>query len=297
MGKKGKKAQAGKPKKLTPKDIGKRLDVLAKKVEEELKGADLFAPLPPTEDCAICFVPLSPVKCQSFYQACCGNSICLACHMENKESINKQNEVKNAGKKLALTCPFCREPKPTTGLGFMRQLQSRCLQNDPTAFTMMGVVHQNGEHCQPKNELKALDYWIQAVELGSFEACNCIASFYHEGNGLSANTERDTLFAKVSALRGSIAARHNVGLSEYYDLGNYEIAIRHWKIAAEAGSQCSLNELRDIFNAFGKKPGKKFISEEYLDFVLLACHKAQLEVKSEEREKHSGGNPIIPFTR
>jgi hypothetical protein len=26
MGKKGKKAQAGKPKKLTPKDIGKRLD-------------------------------------------------------------------------------------------------------------------------------------------------------------------------------------------------------------------------------------------------------------------------------
>ena len=71
MGKKGKKAQAGKPKKLTPKDIGKRLDVLAKKVEEELKGADLFAPLPPTEDCAICFVPLSPVTCQSFYQAFC----------------------------------------------------------------------------------------------------------------------------------------------------------------------------------------------------------------------------------
>ena len=52
-GKKGKKAQAGKPKKLTPKDVGKRLDTLAKKLEEELKGADLFAPLPPTDDCAI----------------------------------------------------------------------------------------------------------------------------------------------------------------------------------------------------------------------------------------------------
>ena len=38
MGKKGKKAQAGKPKKLTPKDVGKRLDVLAKKVEGELQG-------------------------------------------------------------------------------------------------------------------------------------------------------------------------------------------------------------------------------------------------------------------
>ena len=44
MGKKGKKAQAGKPKKLTPKDVAKRLDTLVKKVEEELKVVDLFAP-------------------------------------------------------------------------------------------------------------------------------------------------------------------------------------------------------------------------------------------------------------
>ena len=71
MGKKGKKAQAGKPKKLTPKDVGKRLDVLVKKLEEELKGADIFAPLPPTEDRAICLVPLSPVKSNSLYKTCC----------------------------------------------------------------------------------------------------------------------------------------------------------------------------------------------------------------------------------
>ena len=47
MGKKGKKAQAGKHKKLTPKDVGKRLDVLVRKLGEELEGADLFKPLPP----------------------------------------------------------------------------------------------------------------------------------------------------------------------------------------------------------------------------------------------------------
>jgi hypothetical protein len=68
MGKKGKKAQAGKPKKLTPKDVGKRFDVLVKKLEEELEGADLFAPLPPTEDCAICLVPLSRLSPETFYQ-------------------------------------------------------------------------------------------------------------------------------------------------------------------------------------------------------------------------------------
>ena len=37
MGKKGKKGQAGKPKKLTPKDVGKRLNALAKNLEEELE--------------------------------------------------------------------------------------------------------------------------------------------------------------------------------------------------------------------------------------------------------------------
>ena len=89
MGKKGKKAQAGKPKKLTPKDIGKRLDVLVKKVEVELEGADIFAPLPPTEDCAIYLVPLPRLNSELFYQACCGKEICAACYKENEASIKK----------------------------------------------------------------------------------------------------------------------------------------------------------------------------------------------------------------
>ena len=85
MGKKGKKAQAGKPKKLTPKDVGKRLNALAKTLEEELEGADLFKPLPPTDDCAICLVPLSRhVNTETYYQPCCGNVICWACYMEMK---------------------------------------------------------------------------------------------------------------------------------------------------------------------------------------------------------------------
>ena len=123
MGKKGKKAQAGKPKKLTPKDVGKRLDVLVKKLEEELKGADLFAPLPPTDDCAICLVPLSRIESDILYQACCGKDLCTACIIENKECIDRQNEEKNAGKKIAFACPFCREPAPTSDEEQMRQLQ------------------------------------------------------------------------------------------------------------------------------------------------------------------------------
>ena len=285
MGKKGKKAQAGKPKKLTPKDIGKRLDVLAKKLEEELKGADLFAPLPPTEDCAICLVPISRLNSDTLYKACCGKEFCVACTLENEEAIKKQNE-ENGGKKILFTCPFCREPKPTTGQELLLQLQSRCLQNDHTAFGLMGDVYWKGEWETAKDDLKAFDCWIRAVELGSPDACVSIGTSYDLGSGVAVNKKRAALFQRVGALRGYIYGRQNIGCTEYFDLGNHEIGIRHWKIAAEAGHQDSLSNLRHIYNANGKKPGKEFISKEYLDKVRRACREAQEEVKSEEREKH-----------
>ena len=49
-----------------------------------------------------------------------------------------------------------------------------------------------------------------------------------------------------------------------------------------------LDVLKDIYIDDDNTPGKEFISKEYLDFAYRACHGAQMEVKSEEREKHSG---------
>ena len=138
----------------------------------------------------------------------------------------------------------------------------------------------------PKDHLKALDCYIRAVELGSPEACAAIGIIYTKGNGLAVDRERAALFERAGALRGEIVARHNIGCSEYYRLGNHEIGIRHWKIAAEGGLQKSLNALRRIYNADGKMPGKEFISKEYLESTYRACHGAQMEVASEEREKH-----------
>ena len=284
MGKKGKKAQAGKPKKLTPKDVGKRLDVLAKKLAEELEGADLFAPLPPTEDCAICLVPLSRVNSETCYYSCCGNEICRACVIVNTASIKKQNEEKSIGKKLAYSCPFCREPMTITSED-NAQLQARCQQKDRVAILLMGTRYWRGTHGVPKDDLKALDCHIRAIELGSPEACVHLANRYEKGDGVAVNKERNALFERIGALRGSLSARHDIGVSEY-ESGNHEVGIRHWKISAEAGDQMSLNALRDIFNGDGKWPGKEFISKEEMDTVYRSCHDAQMEIKTEEREKH-----------
>ena len=86
-------------------------------------------------------------------------------------------------------------------------------------------------------------------------------------------------------MRGDASARHNIGATEY-NSGNYEVGIRHFKIAAEAGHQPSLNTLRRIYNAGGKLPGKSLITKDYMDKVYRLGHKAQQDEKSKEREKH-----------
>ena len=233
-------------------------------------------------------VPLPFINSESNYQSCCGNWICWACHKENEASINKQNEEKSASKKLALTCPFCREPYPTCFDEELAQLQARCLHNDCFAFELLGAAYgyRMDENGMVPDDLKALDCYIRAVELGSSAACVNIAYFVDEGNGVAINEDRAALFWRVGALRGSIEARNHIGCSEYYGLQNYEIGIRHWKIAAEAGYQDSIDALKKIYNADGKHPGKEFISQEEMDKIYRSGHDAQMEVKTEEREKH-----------
>ena len=103
---------------------------------------------------------------------------------------------------------------------------------------------------------------------------------------LPSNNERFVLFAKAGAVRGHIVARHCLGSFEYFDLHNHEVGIRHWKIAAEAGSQTSLDKLKAFFYTGGKLPGSEFITKDELDNIYRSCHAAQEEVTSEGREKH-----------
>ena len=159
-----KKAQAGN---LTRKAALKRLDALAKKLEEELKDADLFAPLPPTEDCPICCLPLSRIASKILNRPCCGKDICAGCDKEHEVFIEVQN-AKNAGKKgkklLTFTCPFCREPKETLEEQ-LRRTEARAAKNDHYALSQLGMTLIEGNDGAPKDEFRGLDCWIRAAEL------------------------------------------------------------------------------------------------------------------------------------
>lgn len=130
--------------------------------------------------------------------------------------------------------------------------------------------------------MKGLSYFVLAADLGSAQACQNIGLHYKDGISISEDIEKEAFFYRAGAFRGCISARGSIGIHEYL-AGNHEIAIRHWKIAAEAGNQQSLDRIKKIFNS--KLAGNDFISKEYMDIVYRSCHNAQENVKSEGRKK------------
>ena len=219
------------------------------------------------------------------YLACCGNEICSACVAEGEAHVIKQN-AKGGRKMIIDACAFCRTPFPSDD-EYVRLLENRAfVKADRVAMNQLGKAYSEGDCGLPKDELKALDYWIKAAELGSAEACNNIGQCFREGTLISQDFRKGALVEGVGAVRGHAAARHNVGCTEYRKLGNHEMGIRHFKIAAKAGFQPSLNILRNIYNSGGTMPGKEFICKSELDEIYRLCHQAQEKVHSEERQKH-----------
>ena len=174
----------------------------------------------------------------------------------------------------------------------MRRFGEKKVLSDACACECVAATLYRGRYGQAEDKLKALDYFIRATELGSVSSPTEISTIYSEGGLITANTDRAVMFTKVAAVRGCIQGHHNLGAYEC-QRGNHEAGIRHWKIAAEGGSQISLNALKTIYNTDGKMPGKEFISKDDLDNLYRACHEAQEEVSSEERMKHWGSKDDV----
>ena len=154
--------------------------------------------------------------------------------------------------------------------------------NDRLAMLALGACLFHGTHGVTKDEMAGHYHLVRAAELGSAEACTIIAIRYGIGGDSGfppRNKQRENLFIRIATARGDIQARYSLGLHEYNDLGNHEVGVQHFKIAAEAGHKNAFDALKRLVDTDRHVPGKEFITKDELDKIR---HVAGFDDEEEE---------------
>jgi hypothetical protein len=81
-------------------------------------------------ECPICCLPLPLDEKKSGINSCCCQYICKGCEYANQMREEEQGQHP--------TCPYCREPLPTTNEEIDQNYTKRAKANDPKAILKMG---------------------------------------------------------------------------------------------------------------------------------------------------------------
>jgi hypothetical protein len=202
----------------------------------ELRKKDLFEQ--PDEshwgECPICCLPLSIDPSKSRLMSCCCQTICNGCHHAN------QKREYEAG--LMRRCAFCREPLAKSGEEIhQKRLMKRVKKNCPVAMREMGKQLNREE----KYEI-SLEYLTKAAELGDTGAHFELSCLYFHGEGVEKDEKKHIYHLEEAAIGGHPAARYNLGVEEW-NKTRFDIASKHFIIAANLGDHNSLKELRRLY--------------------------------------------------
>jgi len=196
-------------------------------------------------------------------KSCCRKVICNGCYYGNV--------VREAERRLKESCPFCREPSPSTKEGVDKQAMKRIEANDPVAMYEEGVMQrQKGDYSS------AFEYSKKAAGLGHVEAHAELAAMYLDGQGVEKDEKKSIHHTEEAAIGGHPTARCNLACYEERN-GDMKRAARHLIIAANLGEDASIK-----FLLKGFKEG--FIDKDDLAAALRAHQAAVEETKSPQRE-------------
>lgn len=241
----------------------------------KITDKDLFKQPIPNEECPICMLPSSPLRCHSRYQSCCGERLCLGCII----SVERNNK----GKKL---CPFCRadtERSYDVNKGEERRMKI----NHARTFAAVGHRHLQGLYGVRQDLNKAMELLLQGAHLGSKDALHNLAVVYHRGHGGEVPIDKDKAkhFYSLAAIKGNSMSRLALGHLEMEE-GNDERASKHWSIAARSGLNDGIRNMRS-----GYADG--IVKKEEYDAALRVWFDVVNEMKSPAREKAAHMNGMI----
>lgn len=195
---------------------------------------------------------------------CCSRLICRGCDFANQKRESEEW--------LERRCPCCQEQMSESfGEEINTYFLNRAKKNDAYAMNRVGLMHYNKGDCN-----EALEYWINASELGDVYAHYYLAAVYL-GQGVEKDEEKEVYHLEHAAIGGHPAARHYLGCKER-DKGNAERAATNFIIAANLGYHASLKELQKLL-------ANGHVSEEDYDAAVRAYRAAVDATKSPEREQ------------
>jgi tetratricopeptide (TPR) repeat protein len=216
-------------------------------------------------ECPICCLPLPLHPGKSTFMSCCSKFICDGCAY-----ANTKREIE-AG--LQPRCAFCREPEHKSPEEVDKRVMKRIKKhNDPVAMAHMGKNHLGeGDYG------KAFEYFTKSAELGDVAAHFCLATLYYNGDGVEEDEEKAIYHFEQAAIGGHPAARGCLGTHEK-NKGRLDRAAKHFIIAANLGSDTSLQQVKALFML-------GIVSKEEYAAALRGYQAAVDEAKSPERER------------
>ncbi|EJK54509.1 hypothetical protein THAOC_25858 [Thalassiosira oceanica] len=217
--------------------------------------------------CPLCCLPIAlPITEQSAFQSCCMKEICHGCLLAS------------AKRGMRESCPFCRAPTPDSDAAQLALVQKRVDAKDPVATEILASACYEGNHGLQQDVPRAIELWTEAARLGDLNAHFNLGLRYCYGDDVERDVAKGTRHLQHSAIRGHPPSRFMLGLVEYHDEGNHELAVQHWMISAEMGCEQSLNFIKKMFM---KGHATKAQYAEALKGYQIALE----ETKSHQREE------------
>ena len=230
----------------------------------ELFDEALFKQPPPNEECPICFLRLPNKASLRTYQSCCGKYLCNAC------TFGSAGE-----KKEGFPCPFCRKPVCGSYDEVINRLKARVDVGDAHACHNLASHYAEGT-LGVQDMAQAIVLSTRASELGLADANFTMGCLYYDGTNLEQDTKKGIHYFQLAAMGGHVTARVRLAENEY-NSDNTRRAMKHFIIAAKAGDDMSLKNVKSGYSS-------GYVTKEEFGQTLRAHKESNDDMRSNERE-------------
>ena len=242
-----------------------------KEAANEWHETALFKSHRPTDECAICLLPLPFEQDKINFRSCCGKTLCLGCIW----GVALEGAETNT-----CPCPFCRAEPYKSNDEYLQWLTKLIKKKHTLALTQLGTHYYEGHLGLTRDPEKAFKLWTEAGEEGGDTGnayYHIATSYFH---GMTANNFRKAqYYYEKAAIQGDVQSRYLLGKIEK-TLENKERSAKHFILAAEAGHKEAMTA---VMESFKNEDGQ--ITKDDLMQLLRKHHETKSSMESVARER------------